>query len=167
VLAAWLAFGCAADPDATVSRPEVAFAPMTTLEGVIVDGYAAGKSEFQVVAERAALDPEGRQARLADVRITFHDRTSGDVSVRANEALFEIDRDDFELRGDVRGSTSAGEEFETDALRYEDADRLLRTDAPVRLRRSDLLFEGRGMELDVETRRVRFRGRVSAVAEPG
>jgi LPS export ABC transporter protein LptC len=148
-----------------VRRPEAAFAPMTTLEGVVVDGYAAGKSEFQVLAESATLDPESRQARLADVRITFADRTSGDVSVRANEALFEIDRDDFELRGDVRGTTSAGETFETDALRYDDAGRLLRTDSEVRLRRSDLLFEGRGMELDVATRRVRFKGRVSALAE--
>ncbi len=165
-LAALLAAGCFSGSESQVSRPTAAVAPVTTLEGVVVEGYAAGKSEFRVFAERAALDSDGRAARLSDVRIAFADRTSGDVSVRADEAVFEIDRDDFELRGDVRGTTAVGETFETETLRYDDARRLLRTDAPVRLRRSDLLFEGRGMELDVDSRRVRFRGRVSAVTEP-
>jgi LPS export ABC transporter protein LptC len=148
------------------SRVSATVAPVTVLEGVIVEGYAHGTSDFRVSAERASLDPEGREARLTDVVIAFADRTSGDVSVRANEARFLIDEEDFELRGDVRGSTAAGETFETQELRYDDAARSLRTDAPVRLRRSDFSFEGRGMELDVESRRLRFSGRVTATTEP-
>jgi LPS export ABC transporter protein LptC len=139
---------------------------VTTLEGVVVEGFSSGKSEFRVSAARAALDPEGREARLSDVTIDFVERSSGDVRVRADEARFEIDRDDLELRGDVRGSTAAGETFETDALTYDDGRRQLRTDSPVILRRTDLVFEGRGMDLDVESRRVRFHGRVSAVTKP-
>jgi LPS export ABC transporter protein LptC len=165
-LAGLVLAGCL-DPDSPGSRvAAVVVAPVTVLEGVTVEGYAEGRSDFRVFAERASLDPEGREARLTEVTIAFADRTSGDVSVRADEAHFWIDREDFELRGDVRGRTAAGETFETEALAYDDASRSLRTDAPVRLRRSDLSFEGRGMELDVASRRVRFSGRVSAVTEP-
>lgn len=155
---------CAAEPPA-VEAPGRA-APETSLQGVVLEGYAAGSSEFRVQADSARIDPVERIAHLEQVRIDFSDRQSGPVSVRAAEGEFALERDDFALRGGVTGATGEGEHFETDDLRYDASTRSLRTDAPVRMTRSNLEFQGRGMRLDVDSRRLRFTGRVTATSVP-
>ncbi len=136
------------------------------LHGVVLEGYAAGSSEFRVRADSAQLDPVARIARLVQVEIEFADRQSGPVHVQAAQGEFALDRDDFALRGGVVGETSEGERFETEELRYDDATRSLRSDVPVRMVRSNLEFRGRGMRLDVDSRRLRFSGRVTATSLP-
>lgn len=157
--------GCAGDPVPVSSAPTLR--PQTLLEGVVLEGYAAGSDEFRVQAVSAEVDPTASVARLSQVRIEFADRTSGAVSVEAGEGEFALARDDFALRGGVVGETSAGEHFETEDLRYDSATRSLRTEAPVRMTRSNLEFRGRGMRFDIDSRRLRFAGRVTVTSLPG
>lgn len=156
--------GCAAEPPAVASPPTLR--PQTLLEGVVLDGYASGSDEFRVRAASAEIDPSAGVARLTQVQIEFADRQSGTVLVRAGEGEFALGRDDFTLRRGVVGDTSAGEHFETEDLRYEDASRSLRTGSPVRMTRSNLEFRGQGMRFDVDSRRLRFTGRVTATSLP-
>jgi LPS export ABC transporter protein LptC len=156
--------GCAADPPPVASPSTLR--PQTLLEGVVLEGYAAGSDEFRVQAASAEVDPIGSVARLTQVRIEFADPQSGLVVVRAGEGEFALARDDFALRAGVVGDTGAGEHFETEDLRYEDASRSLRTESPVRMTRSNLEFRGSGMRFDVDSRRLRFTGRVTATSLP-
>jgi LPS export ABC transporter protein LptC len=157
--------GCTGEPPPVASPPTLR--PQTLLEGVVLEGYAAGSNEFRVQAAAAEVDPLASVARLSRVQIDFADRTSGAVSVEAGEGEFALARDDFELRGGVVGETSAGEHFETEDLRYDSATRSLRTEAPVRMTRSNLEFRGRGMRFDIDSRRLRFAGRVTVTSLPG
>jgi LPS export ABC transporter protein LptC len=156
--------GCAAESPPVSSSPTLR--PQTLLEGVVLEGYAAGSDEFRVQAASAEVDPTASVARLTQVQIEFADRQSGTVLVRAGEGEFAMARDDFALRGGVVGDTGAGEHFETEDLRYDAATRSLRTESPVRMTRSNLEFRGQGMRFDVDSRRLRFTGRVTATSLP-
>jgi LPS export ABC transporter protein LptC len=164
-LAALLA--CAAcDPSGGVEPPSDVEPPVTTLRGVVFEGYGAGEREFEVRAARALVEPELGRARLFDVEIAFAEDERGPIGVRAGEAVLELARDDFVLQGGVEGTGGEGERFWTDDLRYEQARRMLVTDAPVRVERSSLEFRGRGMEIDLDARTVRFTQRVEATVGP-
>jgi LPS export ABC transporter protein LptC len=155
---------CAGDPPPVSTPPTLR--PQTLLEGVVLEGYAAGSDEFRVEAASAEVDPIASVARLTQVQIEFADRQSGTVLVRAGEGDFAMARDDFTLRKGVVGDTGAGDHFETEDLRYEAATRSLRTESPVRMTRSNLEFRGQGMRFDVDSRRLRFTGRVTATSLP-
>ncbi len=160
------AAGCGDAPAPGSGAPTAGDAPHTVLRGVVLEGYAAASHKFRVQAREAEVDPIAGLARLEQVSIEFSDRQSGPVAVTAGEGEFRLDRDDFALRGGVVGETGAGEHFETEDLRYDDATRSLRTESPVRVTRSSLELRGRGMRFDVDSRRLRFLGRVSATGRP-
>jgi LPS export ABC transporter protein LptC len=140
--------------------------PPTLLRGVVFEGFRAGKSEFEVRAARADVDWVERVAHLHSVQIFFVTPERDSVQVEAERGLVDLDREDFELIGDVRGTTPDGERFRTDRVRFVEQTRELVGDSPVRVERSGLVFVARGMNVDLETRRIRFRGRVRATIEP-
>ena len=90
----------------------------------------------------------------------------GEVRIKAERAEFHLDSDDFVLHDRVEGSTAEGERFTTAHVRYEQAAQRLWTDQPVRLYRDNLLVEGAGMEIDLETRKIRLTGSVQARVVP-
>ena len=160
------ACACSGGTGPVAPGPVAPDAPTTSLQGVVLEGYAGGKTDFRVRADSAVLDPLERAARLSRVRIEFADRESGPVQVEAAEGRFALDKDDFELFGGVVGQTGEGERFETENLHYHDATRTLVTDSLVRMTRSNLVFEGRGMQMNVDSRRLRFTGRITATSLP-
>lgn len=138
----------------------------TELRGVVVEGFRDDAREFEVRAASASVEMRERLARLRRVEIAFEDPVRGHVQLRADEGRLPLDRDEFVLEGNVAGSSSGGERFETSRLYYGGEQRRLWTDQPVRVERGSLLLTGRGMELDLEDRRIRFTGRVQATTGP-
>ena len=105
-------------------------------------------------------------ARLRDVEILLVGTLERPVEVTAEEGLVYLDSEDFELRGNVEGTTDRGERFETERVRYTKGSQELVGDGPVKVARDGLDFTGNGMRIDLETREIRFTGRVRATIAP-
>ncbi len=130
------------------------------LERVVFEGYVQGEREVEVLAARAEVDPSTRIALLTDVKISFEDARRGAIVVHADGARLELASDDFVLLGKVDGTTASGERFVGEEVRYDAKARKLRSDRPVRVYRQNMSLVGDGIEIDVETRRVKIEGRV-------
>lgn len=157
---------CGPAPDFALLSPTERPPPRAQLRGVIFEGYAAGTRELVVRAASAEVDPGQRLVELDSVRISFRDPARGQVRIKAERAEFRLDNDDFVLHDRVEGSTAGGERFTTAHVRYEQAAQRLWTDQPVRLYRDNLVVEGEGMEIDLETRKIRLTGSVQARVVP-
>ncbi len=130
------------------------------LEGVVFEGYSRGEREVEVRAAWAEVDPSTRIARLTDVKISFEDARRGAIVVHADAARLELASDDFVLLGKVDGTTASGERFVAEEVRYDAKAQKLRSDRPVRIYRQNMSLVGDGMEIDIETRRLKIEGRV-------
>lgn len=159
--------GCA--PSSTTESPgpetDSAVSP-ATLEQVVFEGYRQGNREVEVRATRAEVDPVARVARLHDVKISFADARRGAIVVTAEAARFDLRSDDFVLNGRVEGVTGEGESFEGRDVYYDAKERKLRSAEPVRVYRENLTLTGEGLEIDVDTRRVKIEGKVRTVVRP-
>jgi len=140
--------------------------PAAELEGVVFEGFEAGRRDVVVRSRRASVDPITRIATLEAVQISFSDAQRGAVSVRSDQARFDLRRDDFVLLGGVEGTTAEGERFLTDEVRYQSEKARLWTDRPVRVLRENLVLRADGMELDLESRKMKLVGRVRAEVAP-
>lgn len=148
------------DPASPIGTPA-----LVKLDGVLFEGFRAGERDVEVRASSADIDPESRVAQLRDVQIAFRDELRGAVQIRAKRARFDLAHDDFLLRGEVEGSTAAGDRFATSELRYERVSNRLWTDRPVSVWRSNLKLEAAGMDMDVTTQSLRVMGRVRTTLE--
>jgi LPS export ABC transporter protein LptC len=149
----------------SASRPELPSS--SELRDVVIEGHRAAERDLLVRATRARLDLGERMARLDDVRIAFDEERAGSVHVQADEGEVGLGSDDFVLRGNVRGSTGGGERFSTDELRYDAPGERLWTRRPVRVERTHMTLESEGMEIDLESSRIRFYGGVQARSNGG
>jgi len=140
--------------------------PATTLRGVLFEGFRVGETEYEVRAASAEIDWNARLAQLSEVEIRFQEETRGPVHVRADSGVVDLERQNFQLVGDVQGTTERGERFFTERVRYEQATNSLLGDGPVRIERSGMVFVGRGMTIDLDGREVRFTGSVKATVQP-
>ena len=158
VLLAGCSLGSGVDGE-TDAAPTERAAP-AVLERVVFEGYAQGEREVEVLAASAQVDPSTRIARLSGVKISFEDVRRGAIVVKAEGARLDLASDDFVLLGAVDGTTASGERFVGEEIRYDARTRKLRSDRPVRVYRQNMTLTGDGMEIDVETRRVKIEGRV-------
>ena len=140
--------------------------PPIQLERVVFEGYHGDLRDLQVTAVSAAVDLTGRVAQLHDVTIGLAGEESGDVSISAPDGEFHLDVDDFKLSGGVTGNSAEGERFATKAVRYLAKRRVIESDSPVELRRTNLVLSASGMELEVPTHKLRLTGNVKARVQP-
>ena len=152
--------------DERAADPETRDLPETRLRGVLFEGFRVGQTEFEVRATHADIDWSARRANLRAVEIQFLSKDRGTIQVRSDTGSVDLESEDFELTGNVHGITSRGERFVTDEVRYRQATNSLHGSGDVRLEREGLVFVGRGMDIDLETREVRFTGKVRATVRP-
>jgi LPS export ABC transporter protein LptC len=150
-LVALLACGPPIEPPA---RPSLDAIPPVVLETVHFSGYRGDAPEFEVLAERADVRAEKQTAELHKVDIQFRESERGPLRVQADRAELNLASDDFVLHENVRGELGDGERFTTSEVRYEDATQTLHTNRAVRIERGRFSFQGKGMEIDVPTRRM-------------
>lgn len=136
--------------------------------GMTFVGSRGDTSEFVLRAERAFFKPETNLAELEDVRVVSSDSSGGKATARDFEISCErgelnVESNDFLAEGDVRGTTADGRHYQAPWVRYNHADQLLYTDAPVQMQDATGTFRGDGFRYYVKERRFKLLGNVSLV----
>jgi LPS export ABC transporter protein LptC len=140
--------------------------PPIEMEGVIFEGYHGDLRDLSVTADSATVDLTAHVANLRQVSMGFSDEDASKVDISAPVGVFHLDADDFSLSNGVRGSTGEGERFTTAAAHYVASRRVIASDSPVELHRSNLVLTASGMELEVATHKLRLTGNVRARVQP-
>lgn len=147
------------------TRPQVQIPPIT-LEKILFEGYHGDLQDLTVTAASAVVDTTTQTARLSDVSIGFAGDENGRIEIAAPVGEFRLDGDDFTLSGGVSGSTAEGEKFTTASVKYIAKRRVLHSDDPVKILRSNVDLSGKGMELELAHQRLRLLGNVRAKVQP-
>ncbi len=140
--------------------------PPIALEKVVFEGYHGDLQDLSVTAASAVVDTATQIAHLSDVAIGFAGEDKERVQIQAPTGEFHLDGDDFTLSGGVKGSTGEGESFTTDEVRYLAKRRVLHSDDPVEIARSNVQLSAAGMELELAHQKLRLLGSVRARVKP-
>ncbi|HOP40814.1 MAG TPA: LPS export ABC transporter periplasmic protein LptC [Geobacteraceae bacterium] len=95
--------------------------------------------------------------------VLFGKGNAGTYALKGDTADYHKDSGDVQLVGNVSANNKSGMTFFTDHLEYSAARALIATDDRVRLEDAFLSVEGTGMELNLNTRKVRVLRNVTAV----
>ena len=146
---------------ALFSAPSSPASPELRLTDMTFVGSREGAREVIVESRHARFHPEPGKAWLEDVVAEVSVAEEGmSFTLYCREAEFDVDDTDFIARGDVHGETGSGQRYTTDWVRYEHAEGLLYTEAPVRMVDETGSFRGDGFRYLVNERRFRLLGNV-------
>jgi LPS export ABC transporter protein LptC len=95
------------------------------------------------------------------IKLTLEDGKS--YILTGDKGVLHTDTRNAELRGDVTVTSSRGWRFDTEALKYSDADQVVRADTDVKLKSPKLEIQGVGMSVYLKTEEVKLSSKVNAV----
>jgi LPS export ABC transporter protein LptC len=72
------------------------------------------------------------------------------------------DKKDIEIKGNVAITSESGDRFNTDYLKYSDAEKKFYTDAPVTMENNRMKIRGRGLTLFMNTGELNLSSSVKA-----
>lgn len=126
------------------------------------------KTDVVVHAREARFRPAADVAELRVVRawVSTGDEAGGQIEIECDEGTLNLKSNSFWARGNVRGRTSDGREFSAPWARYDHADGLLFTDAPVVLSEAGTRIRGGGFRYYVREQRFRLLGGAEVIQEP-
>lgn len=164
-LAVLLAFVACGPGEAEVVQTEADPAsPAAVMENVRFEGFRSGERDLLVFARAAEIQLDTREVALERVRVEAQG-TEGEISIDADRGAVDLEQDNFRLMGAVKGRVGAGQHFETSEVRYDSETQRIWTDHEVRVVRDKLTLEGKGMDLDLEQRRVQILSGVRTTLE--
>jgi LPS export ABC transporter protein LptC len=133
-----------------------------TLWEVVVEEESRHRGQWRLAADSAAVyEAEGRTA-LVGVRAWFRHAQRTWTVVGAEGDFFRA-TGDLEIRRGVVITSDDGLRLETSVLRWDDRQRRLWTDAPVRMVRAGAVVEGRALDARPGEERMTVEGPVRAV----
>ena len=150
----------------------VAEAPPFELTGVTFLSSRGAATDVIVRAEEARFRPTADVADLTTVqaRISTGGEDGGGaasrIEIECDEGTLNLKSHSFWARGNVTGRTNDGREFRSPWARYDHADGLLFTDAPVVMSESGTRIRGGGFRYYVREQRFRLLGGAEVVQEP-
>jgi LPS export ABC transporter protein LptC len=110
-----------------------------------------GISRWALEADSAAHSVGEGTTRIENIRMTFYDQGElGDVTLTARSGEMKVDTREVEVRGDVVVKSPRGYVFYTEYLRYREADKIIRTEHPVRFVSENIEVAGKGMQFNVQ-----------------
>lgn len=121
-------------------------------------------AELLVAADEAQVDVVANRADLARVRARWvgaDGRTS--LELECDRGEFDLATNDLVAVGDVRGRLGDGREFSGPWLRYDRANGVAFTDAPVVIYDQGRQLRGGGLRYHVQDRRLRLTAGASVV----
>lgn len=125
-----------------------------------------GVSRWRLAAKQVEHRAAEKVTALRDLQVTFYDVKGAELgTLKARNGQVDADYSVVEVRDQVE-VISGGYTLQTDYLTYRQQERSIHTDAPVRLVSAGLKLDGVGLELDLDTRRLRIPARVHAVLHP-
>lgn len=138
--------------------------PAMRIEGMTFVASTAGVTDLLVAADAARIDVARQRADLETVRARWADddgRTSLELECERGE--FDLATNDLLAIGDVRGRLGDGREFRGPWLRYDRANQVAFTDAPVLIVDHGRRMRGGGLRYHVRDRRLRLTAGASVV----
>jgi len=119
----------------------------------------SGGVRWRLKAEQALIfDAEGRTA-LRKISVDVFERDRSWTIVGEEGDLFQATRN-LEIRNNVVLTSSDGVRLETSVLRWQDAEKRLWTDAPVRLSRGGAVADGTALDVRMADESTTLAGRV-------
>jgi len=116
---------------------------------------------WQMEASSAELYDKQRLAKAKDIKLVLYENQQPALEVRSQQGELDMDNQNINLQGDVWASSAQGFELKTDNLAWCQDKRRITTEAPVWLKRSGFVLEGRGLEADVTLEQIKVLDEVS------
>lgn len=125
-----------------------------------------GALQWDLVARKVDYYNDRGVIRFSEPEmIMFGKGGSGNYILKADSADYYKDSGDVKLAGNVTATTEKGMKFTTGHIEYRESRSLVTTTDRVRLVDGNLSVEGTGMELRVDTRKLRVLHNVTAVVK--
>lgn len=136
------------------------------IEGMTFVASTGSVTELLVAADRARVDIAGNRADLEAVHAQWAGADGREsLALRCERGEFDLATNDLVAIGDVRGRLGDGREFRAPWLRYDRANGVAFTDAPVVILDQGRQLRGGGLRYHVRDRRLRLTAGAS-VREP-
>lgn len=126
-----------------------------------------GVARWRLVAKQVEFRPAEQVTTLESLQMTFFDAEGREeATLTARSGRVAQDFSWVEVRDAVSVTSRRGYSLQTDHLTYRQDERTISTAAPVSLKANRLQLQGVGMQLNLETRRLRIPAAVHAVLHP-
>jgi LPS export ABC transporter protein LptC len=141
--------------------------PGLQVSGMTFVGSRGEQSELVVRSDTAFFHPDTGMADLEVVRAHVSDASKGEsFQMQCDRAELNVETNDFEATGNVKGLTGDGQRYSAPRVRYEHAASMLWTDDPVTVVDSGGTFRGDGFRYHIEERRFELLGNVVMEQNP-
>lgn len=128
--------------------------------GMTFVGSRDSVREIVVRSERAKFHTDTKIAELEGVEAEVSEGSGRHFKVTCERAELDLQKNDFLAQGDVKGRTEEGQRVFAPWVRYDHAQGLLYSDAPVRMIDDTGSFRGDGFRYLVRDRRFKLLGNV-------
>lgn len=144
----------------------VSATPTLDITGMTFVSSTTHEAEVVVHAERAQYRPDADLVDLTEVRASVATGSEGrKLEIECDEGTLNLTSNSFWARGNVKGRTEDGRRFSAPWVRYDHAEALLFTDAPVLLTESGTTLRGGGFRYFVNEERFRLLGGATVVQD--
>jgi len=117
-----------------------------------------GQRSWTLDADKAEYQRDESQALLDRVRLQFyHAGEAGDIQLEAEHGVLQQEARQVEVWGRVVVKTARGEQLFTERLQYNDQQRQLTTDEPVRIITPQMELTGTGLQVDLDSGRLEVK----------
>jgi LPS export ABC transporter protein LptC len=113
-----------------------------------------GATEWKLASDTASYFQDNKMVGFKKVNATFYSKEGRTFTVKADKGTLNTEAKDFELSGNVVGTSSDGYTFHTETLTYTAEKNQARTDKKVYLQSPQFKLEGIGMVLDVKEQKL-------------
>jgi LPS export ABC transporter protein LptC len=167
-LSAIARWGCVAFTVVSLTAASsLAESPQLHLDGMTFIASRGDANELVLHAARASFQTDQQRVFLEQVRASVDPGGElGNFEIECERGELNIETNDFEAIGNVRGHTAGGRRFAAPWVRYDHAAGLLFTNAPVLISEDAITYRGGGFRYYVRERRFRLLGGASVVQQP-
>jgi LPS export ABC transporter protein LptC len=125
-----------------------------------------GVARWRLMAKQVEHRAAEKFTVVSEPRLTFF-AVDGTEQGTLNARTGKVDADFsvVEVQGEVEIVSQSGYTLQTDHLTYRQQDRMIHTDAPVRLTSAKLRLDGVGLDLNLDTQRLWISAKVRALVQ--
>ncbi len=150
----------------TALAPEPAISADLKLVRVHYQETHDGVKEWEVEAASATYYKEDQMVLFENVKATFFGKNGGNYVLLAEKGRFDTKDKIIEGFGGVQLKASDGYILRTQRLKYESAQKEIRTEDAVLLEGPDMRIEGTGLVVEVDRQRIKVFKEVQTTINP-
>ena len=120
-----------------------------------------GQRRWTLDADKAEYQRGSSLAKLDAVRLLFYStKEYGNINLQSDKGQLIQETRQVDVWGNVILKTEQGEQLYTERLHYDDSNRRLSTDDPIRFLSSQLELTGTGLQIDIDLGRMLVKDKV-------